>query len=111
MLSEWKLAPKTGESKLTTDTALRDRLKAILKLSEYVSRQRVIEDSGWNDGSKYLTDTMGSFVTEHKVEQITQQSSRDLIQQHANDSKWIEWQRIKLPVRGQAPTFYKWVGE
>ncbi len=111
MLSEWKLAPKTGESKLTTDTAHRDRLKAIIKLAEHVSRQRVIEESGWNDGSKYLMDTLGSFITEHKVEQITQEESRRLIQQHINDPKWIEWQRIKLPMRGQAPNFYKWIGE
>jgi len=28
-----------------------------------------------------------------------------------DDKMWVEWQKIKLPMRGQAPTFYKWIGE
>jgi len=111
MLNQWKLSPKAGESTLTTDTAKRERLKTILKLKDYISRQRVIEETGWNDGSKHLKETIDSFIEEKKIQTISLDNSRTLIKQHETDTEWLEWQRVKPKVRGQAPLFYKWVGE
>ncbi len=111
MLSDWKLSPKSGESRLTTDTASRDRLKAVLKLSEYVSKQKIIEETGWNEASRPLKETLDSFIEENKIQVICLDNSRELIRLHETDKKWIEWQKIKLPVRGQAPIFYKWLGD
>jgi len=110
MLSEWKISPKAGESQLTTDVAKRERLKAVLKLKEYISRQRVIEETGWNDGSRNLKDTIDSFIEENKVQSFSLGNSRELIQHFIADAEWIEFNRIKLPVRGQAPIFYRWIG-
>jgi hypothetical protein len=111
MLASWKLSPKSGESRLTTDTASRDRLKAVLKLNEYVSKRRVVEETGWNDTNRTLKETLDSFMDEKKIIVIALQNSRDLVKKYENDAKWVEWQKIKVPLHGQAPIFYKWVGE
>jgi len=110
MLSYWKLAPQLGESVLRTDTAKRDRLKAVLHMQEFVSRQRVIEETGWNDGSKHLEETIHSFEEERKVQIISLDNSRELIKKFEQDKKWLDWQKVKIPVRGAVPIFYRWIG-
>ncbi len=111
MLTEWKLSPKSGESTLFTDEAKRERLKAVLQLMPQVSRQRVIEETGWNDGSNYFKDTLGSFVSENKIKTYAMQDARALIEEHKSEKGWIDFQKVKLPVRGKVPVFYEWIGE
>lgn len=111
MLTEWKLSPKQGVSELRTDEANRERLKIVLQMAPVLSRQRVIEETGWNDGSPHLKETLGSFTTEGKVKIIAMEESRQLIKEHMEDRKWLEYQKVKVPVRGQSPTFYQWIEE
>lgn len=109
MLSIWKLSPKAGESILTTDAAKRDRLKAVLQMRDYISRRRVIEETGWNDGSRHLKETVDSFSEEKRIQIISLGNSRALIEAHKDDKEWLEWQRVKYPPRGVLPIFYHWV--
>ena len=102
------------ESKVSTNAAERSYfatcMQELSKAFRIFSRKQIIERTQWNDGDNRLKDNLGSAIQEGKLKVYVLDDSREIINRHKEDQKWLKERKIASNFK-TPPHLYEWVGK